>query len=109
MARATLLPEVHANYVQTTKAAAYAYRLDEANAAAQAYWAQASQAMRAALEGDANRKAARLELNGEMVAADAWEMALLLAAGDAVRELHAVLPKPTQALTEARLVAARDL
>jgi hypothetical protein len=96
----TLLPEAHANYVKTTKAAAYAYRLDEANAAAAAYWIQASQAMRAALEGDANRKAARLALNGEIVAADAWEISLMLAAGDAVRELHAILPKPTPALTE---------
>jgi hypothetical protein len=95
-----LLPEAHAAYVQTTKAAAYAYRLDEANAAAAAYWAQASQAMRAALDGDRNRKAARLALNGEAVAADAWEMSLMLAAGDAVRELHAVLPRPTPALTD---------
>ena len=96
----TLLPDAHAEYVQTTKAAAYAYRLDEANAAAASYWKQASQALRAALEGDANRKAARLVLNGEVVAADAREMSLMLAAGDAVRELHAVLPKPTPALTE---------
>ncbi len=96
----TLLPDAHAAYVQTTKAAVYAYRLDEANAAAAAYWAQASQALRAALQADANRKAARLALNGEAVAADAWEMSLMLAAGDAVRELHAVLPRPTSALTD---------
>jgi hypothetical protein len=105
----TLLPEAHAAYVRTTKAAAYAYRLDEANAAAAAYWAQASQAMRTALEGDANRKAARLALNGEAVAADAWEMSLLLAAGDAVRELHAVLPKPTPALTDDLVWSLRSI
>ena len=96
----TLLPAEHADYVKITKAAAYAYRLDEANAAATAYWTLASKTMRKALEGDANRKSARLALNGEATAADAWELALLLAAGDAVRELHALLPRPTVALTE---------
>jgi hypothetical protein len=96
----SLLPDAHAAYVQNVKAAAYAYRLDDANAAAASYWAQASLALRAALEGEANRKAARLALNGEAVAADAWEMSLLLAAGGAIRELHALLPRPTPALTE---------
>jgi hypothetical protein len=38
----TLLPAEHADYVKITKAAAYAYRLDEANAAATAYWTLAS-------------------------------------------------------------------
>jgi hypothetical protein len=96
----SLLPAEHAAFVQTTKAAAYEYRLDEAKAAAASFWTLASQAMRAALEGEANRKAARLALNGEIVAADAWEMALLLAVGDAIREVHALLPKPTPALSE---------
>ena len=105
----TLLPEEHAAYVRTTKAASYAYHLDEANAAAAAYWTQASQAMRKALDGDANRKAARLALNGEAVAADAWEMSLLLAAGDAVRELHTILPKRTPILTEDLVRALRGV
>ena len=105
----TLLPDEHAEYVRTTKAASYAYHLDEANAAAAGYWTRASQAMRKALEGDANRKAARLALNGEAAVADAWEMALLLTAGDAVRELHAILPKHTPVLTEDLVRSLRSI
>ena len=65
--------------------------------------------MRAALDGDANRKAARLALGGDAIVADTMEMALLLGVGDAIRELHAVLPRRTPVLGESLVWTLRSI
>jgi hypothetical protein len=105
----TLLPESYAVYVKTAKTAVAAFRINEANDAAAKFWVEASQAIRAALDTEPKRKAARLVLGGDTVVADAMEMALLLAAGDSIREAQAVLPKHTPTLTEDLVWALRGV
>jgi len=94
----TLAPEAHAGYESAVRGDVLGYRLEEARAHAVEFWTLAGTAILDALSGDAARKAARVALGGDLVVADAREMALLLLAGDEISELQAKMPRPTPTL-----------
>jgi hypothetical protein len=105
----TLLPGESAAYVQHVKAGLLQFKLDEARERAVEFWTLASETMRTALATDAGRKSARAILNGEMVVADAAEIALLIGAAPKMLVIQDLLPKPVPALTEDLLWQLRDL
>jgi hypothetical protein len=105
----TLAPEELTRYALAVKTAVLGYHADDASAHATAFWKTASTALLAALDGDANRKAARSVLGGDLVVADAYEIALLLAAGTELCEVQAKLPKPLPSLSEDYVWQLRDI
>src|SRR5271169_1385304 len=76
-----LAPDELSRYAIAVKTAVLGYHADEAQARATEFWTAASVALRAALDSEAKCKAARAILGGDLVVADALEIALLLAAG----------------------------
>lgn len=102
-----LLPEASAAYCAEMKALILSGRADATLERAAQFWALAGAAMRNAVATD--RKAIRSALGGDLVLADAEEMALLLSAGSEVGEIQRLLPKLTPALDEQMLWKLRDI
>jgi hypothetical protein len=86
-----LMPEETLLYCTQTKAMIVAERSQDALERAGEFWTLASATLTAAL---AEPKTARTALGGDMAAADAAEVALLLAAAPTVMKIHALLPLP---------------
>jgi hypothetical protein len=103
----TLIPDAAKTYNAEFKALVLAYKPDEANACALAFWHLAADAIRAAIAKD--RKSVRGALLSEFAVADAEEMALLLAAGEQFCEIQGLLPKPVPALSEELLWSLRRI
>jgi hypothetical protein len=80
-------------------------KYEEALARAEVFWPLAGQAMIDALTKD--RKKAAANLGGDLVAADAEEMAQILKVGSAMLAVQMLLPKPTPSLTEELLWGLR--
>jgi hypothetical protein len=105
----SVLPADMVEYCAGVKADVLGYRLDNANLRAQEFWKTTSQAMLEALSTDAGQKAARTVLGGDIVLADAREMANLLAIGPRVMEIQRKIPTATPALTEDLLWSLRTI
>ena len=104
-----LLPSESAAYAQNIKALLLQFKLDDARMRACEFWALASEAIRNALATEAGRKAARGILNGDMVTADAAEIALLINVAPKMLEIQDLLPKPAPALADDLLWKLRDI
>lgn len=91
-----LLPAEAKAYGEDTKAAVLAYKLDDAQALAEAFWPLAGGALRQAIAKD--RKAARLRLDGDAALGDVEEMAVLLLAGAKMVQIQDAMPKPVPVL-----------
>ena len=87
----SLLPEETRRYSNEAKTLILDKRNEDALARAGEYWTLASATLTAAL---AETKKARLALNGDMTAADAAEIALLLAAAPEMLKIQALMPAP---------------
>jgi hypothetical protein len=105
----TLLPEETSRYTAATRADVLGFRADNANLRAQEFWQAASAAILTAISTDVGRKGARAALGGDVVLADAREMALLLSIGPHVVEIQKKLPAETPALTEELLWSLRTV
>jgi hypothetical protein len=86
-----LMPEEALKYCAEVKALIVTQRNEEALARAGDFWILASATLTTAL---AEPKAARAALGGDILAADAAEMALLLAAAPAMLKIQALIPAP---------------
>jgi hypothetical protein len=105
----TLAPEELTRYAVAVKTAVLGYHAEEASAHATEFWKTASAALASALDTEAKRKAARGVLGGDLVVADAAEIALLLGAGIELCEVQAKLPKPLPVLTDDYLWQLREI
>jgi hypothetical protein len=104
----SVLPEQTAEYCRCVRQHILAYELAEADACAAEYRSSAAQAMKDALADETARKSARLALGGEMVLADADEIALLLSIAPQITLLQTMTPKPVPSLTEELLFRLRS-
>ncbi len=105
----TLAPEELTRYALAVKTAVLGYHAEEASAHATGFWKTASAALTTALDTEAKRKSARSVLGGDLVVADASEIAILLAAGVELCEVQARLPKPLPVLTDDYLWQLREI
>ncbi|HEY0267263.1 MAG TPA: hypothetical protein VGC16_10960, partial [Rhizomicrobium sp.] len=105
----TLLPEEARAYVADARALILAQKTDAAIGRAARFWTPAAAAIAAALSGEAGRAAAQKILGGAFAIEDAREMALLLAAGEAVERLAQLLPVGTPCFSEALVWQAREI
>jgi len=105
----TLAPKETASYATDIKALVVARKLDEALERAGQFWAFAGGAIRQALTQDVSRKEARLALGGELVLADAEDMALLLSSAPQVLRVQTILPRPVPHLNEDLLWQLREV
>jgi len=101
----TLIPEATQAYVKDTRDMTLAVKPGDPKARAQQFWPEASFVIRSALTADRDGVQAKL---GNLVAADAEEMALLLSAGSQILEIQERLPRLTPSLNDALLWALRD-
>ena len=104
-----LLPAESTAYARNIKALLLQFKLDEARTEAFQFWALVSEAIRTTLATDAGRKAVRNILNGDLVAADAAEMALLINVAPKILEIQDLLPKAAPSLSEDMLWKLRDI
>jgi hypothetical protein len=95
-----LAPEELTRYALSVRNAVLGYHAEEASQHAAEFWTTAAAALQAALDSDAKRKAARGFLGGDLIVADAVEIATLLSAGTELCEVQAKLPKPLASLSE---------
>lgn len=102
-----LLPDESASYISDIKKSVLAHNADQTEARAEAFWTLVSNKIRQTLASDAGRKSARATLNGDLVVADAEEIALLLGAGAEIVKVQQKLVKPTPAMTEELLWSLR--
>ncbi len=102
-------PAAFAAYNESARAAIIAFRTAELQELVESFWSASSASLREALATEAGRKTLRAALNGDAAVGDAQEMALLLAAGPAIAELQALLPRPSPALTEDHLKSTRAI
>ncbi len=103
----TLMPKAAQSYSDEIKALLVSDKPEDARSRAIAFWGEVSATMRKALATEAGRKDARAALNGDLVVADAAEIALLLSVGGDILDLQDKLPKPVPAFTDPLLMAAR--
>src|SRR5580692_3238202 len=101
----TLIPDATQAYVKDTRDMTLAVKLGDPKTRAQQFWPEASFVIRSALTADRDGIRAKF---GNLVAADAEEMALLLSAGHQILEIHERLPRPTPSLNDPLLWALRD-
>jgi len=99
----TLIPADCAAYMIETKALILGQQFDAAAARTHEFRATASAAITKALCGEQSRKAARSLLGGDLVVADAEEIALLLAVDEAVQKIHDLMPRPVTGLNDGLL------
>jgi hypothetical protein len=102
-----LLPDQTRDYIREFKALVLAGRHADAQARATAFWPVAAAALHEHLAADP--KTARTTLGSDLVAADAAEMALLLAVGSDVGEIQKILPRLVPAMTEDLLHRLRPI
>jgi len=105
----SLIPGEANAYVKDIKALVLAHKNDEAMTRAAQFWPLASAAMAAALKDPNTRKVLQKTLGGSMAVEDADEMALLLAAGEIIEKLVALLPKPVPVFSETLLWDVRSV
>jgi hypothetical protein len=103
----TVIPVEAAAYSSDVRTHALTARFGQALERAERFWPVAGAAMTAALAK--NRKAAAAAMGGDLAAADAADMALLLQSGSAMLSVQGLLPKPTPALTEELLWGLRRI
>ena len=103
----TVIPAETSAYNAEMKALVLQHRTDDAMACAARFWPVAAAAITEALEDADGRKAAQKSLGDSLVVEDADEMALLLAAGDEIEKLAALLPKPVATFSDALLWEVR--
>ena len=96
----TLVPADCAAFMIETKAMILARQIAEAEMRAAEFRTAAAQAIASTLADERSRKAARALLGGDLVVADAEEIALLLPAGAAVQRIHDLMPKPVASLND---------
>ncbi|HUO92869.1 MAG TPA: hypothetical protein VMU22_08100 [Rhizomicrobium sp.] len=104
-----LIPKASDAYISELKSLLVSFRADEARARAAAFWTDAAAAMREAFEIEGGRKKVERMFKDEFIAADAYEMALLLAGGAEILRLQETLPSPVQAFTPELIAAARAI
>jgi hypothetical protein len=97
-----LLPEETARYVTEVKADILGFRADNAQLTAQRFWPLASSEILTALSStsSATNRATRTALGGDLVVADAREIALMLSIGPHIMDMQRKLPVPTQVLSD---------
>jgi hypothetical protein len=105
----TLLPEETSAYVADAKALILGHKIGAAIGRAERFWPQAGAAITAALSSEAGRQAAEKILGNAAAVEDAREMALLLAAGDAIEKLSELLPLQTPSFTETLVWQVREI
>ncbi len=105
----TLIPREADAYVKDCKALVLAQKNDDAIARAGQFWPLASVAMTAALKDQNSRKILQKVLCSPLAVDDADEMALLLAAGETIEKLSALLPKPVASFNETLLWDVRSV
>jgi hypothetical protein len=105
----SLAPKETASYATDVKALVMAAKLDDALERAAEFWSFAGTGIRQALAQDVSRKEARLALGGELVLADAEDMALLLSAAPQVLKVQTILPRPVPHLNEDLLWQLREV
>jgi len=105
----SVLPADMVEYCAGVKADVLGYRLDNANLRAQEFWKTTSDTMLAKLSCEPDARAARTALGGDLIFADAREMALLLAIGPRVVEIQRKIPLATPALTDELLWSLRRI
>ena len=96
----TLIPDAASAYSIGVKTSILAGKIDDARIHAAQFWGLAAQAILSALGSERGRKAARTALDGEIVVADAREMALLMSVGTEIAQLQDKLPRPFPSLRE---------
>jgi len=99
----TLIPAESAAYMIEARTLILGQKLGELQACVAEFRLCASQAIATTLADQRCRKAARAMLGGDLVIADAEEMALLLPAGDAVQRVQELMVKPVASLDDALL------
>ena len=102
-----LLPGESASYISDIKKSVLAHNADQTETRAEAFWTLVSNKIRETLASDAGRKSARATLNGDLIVADAEEIALLLGAGAEIVKIQEKLVKPVAAMTEELLWSLR--
>jgi hypothetical protein len=105
----SLLPEETAAYVKDIKTLVLQFKLDEARQRATQFWTLAADKIRAAIATEQGRKSVREILNGDLVVADAEEIALLISVAPRILEIQDALPKPVPFFNEELLWKVRDL
>ena len=105
----TLLPDAAAAFSIAVRTAAVGQKPDAALHSAMEFWSAAASAIHAALASDRGRKAARAVLDGELVVADALEMALLISIGSNVVDLQTRLPRQSPVLSEDLVWQLREI
>lgn len=105
----TLIPDQAQAYVKDTKALVLAHKLDEAIARAAVFWPVAAEAITIALSSEAGRRSAQKSLGDAFALEDAAEMAILLAAGEALEQLSALLPAPVPSFSEQLVWDVREI
>ncbi|MDB5741270.1 MAG: hypothetical protein JWP16_2310, partial [Alphaproteobacteria bacterium] len=103
----TLIPADTSAYVSDVKTLLLKHQIEEAFARAACYWPLAAAAITAALDGEVSRKLAQKILGDAFAVDDACEMAVLLAAGEDIEKLSALLPRPVASLNESLLWEVR--
>ncbi|MGN6516301.1 MAG: hypothetical protein ACTHLR_10745 [Rhizomicrobium sp.] len=103
-----LVPEAANAYSIGVKTSILAGKIDDAKNHATQFWSVAAQAVLSALDSERGRKAVRAALDGDIVAADAREMALLQSVGGEIAQLQAKLPRPFPSLNEDHVWLLRE-
>jgi hypothetical protein len=104
-----LIPDETQAYINATKAHVLRQGLDDAMARAAQFWPVAGAAISAALSTDAGRREAQKSLGDGFAVEDAVEMALLLAAGESIERLSALLPAPVASFQEQLVWEVREI
>jgi hypothetical protein len=105
----TLIPDEVQAYINDTRPHVLKQHLDGAIARAAQFWPVAAQAITTALSTEAGRQAAQKSLGDVFAVEDAAEMALLLAAGQTMEQLSALLPVPVAAFHEQLVWEVREI
>jgi hypothetical protein len=105
----TLIPDEAQTYVNDTRLHVMKQRLNDAIARAAQFWPVAAQAISKALSTEAGRQVAQQSLGDAFAVEDAAEMALLLAAGDTIERLSALLPVPVASFHEQMVWDVREI
>ncbi|HWA31522.1 MAG TPA: hypothetical protein VG867_10495 [Rhizomicrobium sp.] len=105
----TLIPDAASEFSIGIKTSILAGNAEETLARAERFWESASKAMLSALASDRGRKAARAALGGDLVVADAREMALLLSIGKDVIDIQNKMPRHVPSLVNEQIWMLRDI
>jgi hypothetical protein len=105
----TILPEETRRYAGDFRAHVLAGKHGEAQERAAAFWPVAATAMRNTLADPAGARVARTMLGGDLVVADAAEMALLLGVGVEIARIQRLLPRAFPSLEDDLLWPLREI